>query len=63
LQLVKIVEDKIEDNNKVTKIWGQERKGEATKVDRILIVSKGKPREPNFTTKEQIRKEFQYFYK
>jgi site-specific DNA-methyltransferase (adenine-specific) len=63
LQLVKIIEDKIEGNNKVTKIWGQERKGEATKVDRILIISKGKPREPNFTTKEQIRKEFQYFYK
>ncbi|MCT4605735.1 MAG: DNA methyltransferase [Marinisporobacter sp.] len=62
LQLVEIVEDKIEGNNKVTKIWGQERKGEATKVDRILIISKGEPRKPKFTTNAQIKKNFKYFY-
>lgn len=62
LQLVEIIEDKIKGNNKVTKIWGHERKGEATKVDRILLISKGEPRKPNFQTDSEIMKEFAYFF-
>lgn len=40
LSLVDIIEDNIKGNSKVTKIWGNERKGNATKTDRILILSK-----------------------
>ena len=35
-----IIQDNIDGNSKVTKIWGRERKGQATKVDRILMLSK-----------------------
>lgn len=34
-----IIEDVISDNNKVSKIWGKKR-GNATKIDRILIIEK-----------------------
>ena len=34
-----IAEDEISDNTKVSKIWG-EKKGNATKIDRILILQK-----------------------
>lgn len=60
LNLVAIIADSIEGNNKVTKIWGQERKGNATKVDRLLILSKGEHRKPNFRSK--IEENFQYLY-
>lgn len=40
LHFVTIIKDDIDGNSKVTKIWGQERKGDATKVDRILVLSK-----------------------
>ncbi len=40
LHFVTIIKDDIDGNSKVTKIWGQERKGEATKVDRILVLTK-----------------------
>lgn len=35
-----IIKDSIDGNSKVTKIWGRERKGNATKTDRILLLSK-----------------------
>jgi site-specific DNA-methyltransferase (adenine-specific) len=54
LKLVKIVADNIDGNSKVTKIWGGERKGAATKVDKILILSKtGKLPRPNINRKVQ----------
>lgn len=57
LNLVAIVKDKIDGNSKVTKIWGQQRKGNATKVDRLLILSKSDQRlQPNI--KRNIRKIF-----
>lgn len=40
LHYVTIIKDDIDGNSKVTKIWGQERKGDATKVDRILVLKK-----------------------
>lgn len=60
LQLVTIIKDEIEGNSKVTKIWGQDRKGEATKADKLLIISKGAPRKPNYS--RNIEKKFSYFY-
>lgn len=50
LKLEALIEDKIEGNDKVTKIWGGSKKGNATKVERILVLSKGKPRSANYTT-------------
>lgn len=61
LKLVAIIKDEIEGNNKVTKIWGQDRKGNATKADKLLILSKGEPRKPNF--RRNIEKKFDYLYK
>ena len=40
LNFVTIIKDNIDGNSKVTKIWGQERKGNATKIDRILVLTK-----------------------
>ncbi len=40
LHYVTIIKDDIDGNSKVTKIWGQGRKGDATKVDRILVLTK-----------------------
>lgn len=61
LELVTIIKDDIEGNSKVTKIWGHDRKGDATKVDKILILSKGVPRKPNYV--RNIEKKFEYLYK
>ncbi|MCY6483799.1 DNA methyltransferase [Clostridium aestuarii] len=61
LKLIDIIEDKIDTKTKVTKIWGNKKRGEATKIDRILILSKGNGRMPNYTT--NIRDHFSYFYK
>ena len=36
----------------------RENKGQATKIDRILILSKGTPKKPNFKTETDIVKEF-----
>jgi site-specific DNA-methyltransferase (adenine-specific) len=36
----RIVEDRVPDNEKVSRIWG-ETKGEATEIDRILIAHRG----------------------
>ncbi|GFR35448.1 DNA methyltransferase [Thermobrachium celere] len=47
LNFVDIIEDPIDNKTKVTKIWGNNKKGNATKIDRILILSKDKPRKPN----------------
>lgn len=58
LKLVDIIEDKINNKTKVTKIWGNS-KGNATKIDRILILTKGRLRTPNYTT--NISNEFNYF--
>lgn len=48
LNLIDIIEDDIDGNSKVTKIWGQQRKGDATKVDRLLILSKLGSVQPNY---------------
>ncbi len=45
LQLVDIVEDVIHAPGKVTRIWG-DRRGEATKVDRVLVMRKPGSRRP-----------------
>lgn len=61
LNLYKILEEQIDSADKVTKIWGNS-KGRATKVERILILTKGEMRKPNFYTLEEIKKEFHYFF-
>ena len=38
-KLIKDIEDKISDEKKVSKIWGEKR-GNATKIDRILVLEK-----------------------
>lgn len=38
-KLVENIEDKIKDNDKVSKIWGEKR-GNVTKIDRILVLEK-----------------------
>ena len=54
LRLVDILSDKIDGNKKVTKIWGEERKGTATKVDKLLILSRtGKLPKANIQRKIQ----------
>ncbi|MFL0196113.1 DNA methyltransferase [Clostridium sp. WILCCON 0269] len=55
-----IIEDKIKGNSKVTKIWGKQRKGQATKIDRILVLSKGEAREPKYTKRKDFEKIFCY---
>lgn len=58
LKCYEIVEDIIDSNTKVTKIWGNS-KGKQTKVERILILYKGEMRKPNFN--ENIEEIFNYF--
>jgi site-specific DNA-methyltransferase (adenine-specific) len=53
-----IIEDSIDNKNKVTKIWGN-NKGNATKVERILILTKGELRRPNYSS--SISDTFNYF--
>lgn len=55
-----IIEDEIRGSSKVTQIWGNQRKGQATKVDRILVLSKGEPREPNYKDENDFNKIFSY---
>jgi len=57
-RLVDIIEDNIDSKTKVTKIWGN-NKGNATKTDRILVLSKRQMRTPNYTS--SISEEFNYF--
>ena len=38
--LIKILEDPIDANKKVTKIWGKSKRGQATKIDRVLVMKK-----------------------
>ena len=40
-QLVDIVVDELPENMKVTKIWGADKRGKATLIDRVLVLSKG----------------------
>lgn len=61
LHLVDIIEDNIDGNSKVTKIWGKERKGNATKVDRLLVLSKSAYR-PQPNVKRNIVKHFNEIY-
>jgi site-specific DNA-methyltransferase (adenine-specific) len=61
LKLVEIVSDNIDGNSKVTKIWGGERKGEATKVDKLLILSKT-GNLPEINIKTEIEKHFSKLY-
>jgi hypothetical protein len=35
-----ILEDRIQDDTKVSKIWGEKKRGRATKIDRILVLKK-----------------------
>jgi len=61
LQLVDIIKDEIDGNKKVTKIWGKERKGNATKTDKLLILSKtGNSPKPNI--KKNIKRRFEEIY-
>ena len=39
-ELAQIIEDKLPRNSKVSKIWGEEKKGHATAIDRILVLYK-----------------------
>lgn len=55
-----IIEDKIKGNSKVTQIWGKQRKGQATKVDRILVLSKGEARKPKYTNERDFEEIFEY---
>ncbi|MCL0028346.1 hypothetical protein M1M88_01355 [Peptococcaceae bacterium] len=50
MKLIDIMEDKVWEHNKVTRIWGK-TKGQATKADRILILSKGTQK--NLTLKQK----------
>ncbi len=40
-RLADIIEDAVPDNKKVTKIWGEKMRGQATPVDRVLVMYKG----------------------
>lgn len=55
-----IIEDEIKGNSKVTQIWGTQRKGQATKLDRILVLSKGNPRQPNYRNIKEFNEIFVY---
>lgn len=61
LKLVEIVTDNIDGNSKVTKIWGGERKGAATKVDKLLILSKS-GQLPEANIKTEIEKHYSKIY-
>jgi site-specific DNA-methyltransferase (adenine-specific) len=62
LKLVEIVCDNIDGNKKVTKIWGNERKGTATKVDKLVILSRtGKL--PKANIRERVQEHFTKIYK
>jgi hypothetical protein len=37
-ELVRIVADQFDANGKTTRIWGEERKGKATPLDRVLVL-------------------------
>jgi cyclopropane fatty-acyl-phospholipid synthase-like methyltransferase len=39
-QLAQIIEDAIPENRKVTKIWGEKKRGRATAIDRVLVLYK-----------------------
>jgi len=39
-QLAQIIEDTLPRNSKVSKIWGEEKKGRATLIDRVLVLYK-----------------------
>lgn len=39
-QLADIIEDRVPENMKVTKIWGKDKRGKATLVDRVLVLYK-----------------------
>jgi hypothetical protein len=39
-KLADIIEDAVPDNKKVTKIWGEKMRGQATPIDRILVMYK-----------------------
>ncbi|MBC8456230.1 site-specific DNA-methyltransferase [bacterium] len=41
-RLIQILEDPIANHKKVTKIWGKSKRGQATKIDRLLVMSKWK---------------------
>lgn len=58
LNLVHIIEDSIENKTKVTRIWGSNKRGNATKTDRILVLAKGNIRRPNFI--KDISNNFNY---
>lgn len=55
-----IIEDDVKGNSKVTKIWGAQRKGDATKKDRILVLSKGHGKQPNYKKEEDFCNIFSY---
>ncbi|MCX7015720.1 MAG: DNA methyltransferase [Candidatus Sumerlaeota bacterium] len=40
-ELAGIIEDELAENTKVTKIWGADKRGRATLVDRVLVLAKG----------------------
>jgi site-specific DNA-methyltransferase (adenine-specific) len=61
LKLVSILSDTIDGSKKVTKIWGSERKGTATKIDKLLILSKtGKL--PDANIQNDIQEHFSKIY-
>ena len=39
-QLAQIIEDVVPTNAKVTKIWGEKKRGQATLIDRVLVLYK-----------------------
>lgn len=61
LHLVEIIRDEIDGNSKVTKIWGKERKGDATKIDKLLVLSKGNEK-INANIKKNISSHFRRIY-
>ena len=40
-ELADVIEDRLPENAKVTKIWGSEKRGRATLIDRVLVLHKG----------------------
>ncbi len=46
-KLASIIEDKLPTENKVSRIWGDEKKGQATQIDRVLVLYKDKFPEAN----------------
>ena len=39
-QLADIIEDQLPENAKVTRIWGKDKRGKATRIDRVLVLYK-----------------------